>query len=394
MELLRRGIRPVIVEGVGFPRFSIGESLTGECGKLLRDLGLEDAMNALDFPVKRGVEVWGAGGRNAFYVSVQSRGPEGLQPATTWQVLRSAFDQSLLSAAEARGATVVRATAREVIREQGRVAGVVAELPGGTRLEINARVVVDASGRATFLANRGVTGPKTEGAYGRQIAIFAHVRGATLAPGERSGDTLIFYRAKHEWGWLIPVSPDVTSLGIVLPVEQFKAARTLPEPFFTQQILELNPALTERIQHATRCTAVRTVANYSYATTDFAGPGFVCIGDAHRFTDPIFSFGVYMTMREASMAAETIAETLGADDSVASQRFARFMHAADSAQDIVASVVDVFWGYPLAFQRMAHRSHQDGITDIFAGRFECSSAESAQTVEALRHLQSVVRGDR
>jgi flavin-dependent dehydrogenase len=388
MQLLERGIQPVIVEGVAFPRFSIGESLTGECGMLLRGLGLEDVMTARQFPVKHGVQVFGTGGRNAFYVPVMARGPSGLEAIPTWQVLRSEFDRMLLETAMARGAQFVRATVRDVIRSDGRVSGLIAEGADGARMEIASRFVADASGRSTFLANRRVTGQKTESNYCRQIAIFAHFHGARRADGPLSGDTLIFYRSTFEWAWFIPVGPEVTSIGIVLPAEQLRRSDLDPEAFFTRESLALNPALQERMEHATRTTPVRTLTNYSYAVSDFAGPGFICIGDAHRFTDPIFSFGVYMTTREATLAAQAIAASLDETEAQSQERLQHFMVAAEDGQDIIASVIDVFWGFPLAFQRMAHRTHRDGMIDVFAGRIHPPPTEAGETVSTLRELRA------
>jgi 1H-pyrrole-2-carbonyl-[peptidyl-carrier protein] brominase len=392
LQLLRQGLRPVIIEAETFPRFSVGESLTGECGARLRGLGLEDTMRTLGCPVKHGVEVWGTGGRNAFYVAVQCREPEGLRPTTTWQVLRSEFDRALLDTAVARGARLVRARARDVMRSKGRVSGIVAETPDGARLDIAARFTADASGQTTFLANRGVTGPKREGSYGRQVAFFAHLLGAVRDPGVRAGDTGIFYRSRHEWAWFIPVGPEATSVGVVVPLERFRAEGATPETFFAREILQLNPALRARVEGATRTTAVHTITNYSYIVGDFAGPGFICIGDAHRFTDPIFSFGVHMTMTEAALAADAIAAGLDESEEAARERFASLTGVVEEAQDVVSAVVDVFWDFPLAFQRMAHRSHREGITDIFAGRFHRPPEEAVDTIGTLRRLQTKGRG--
>ena len=85
MRLLQKGIQPLIVERERFPRFHIGESMTGECGRLLRELGLGDRMADLTAPVKHGVNVFGAKGHNDWWVPMMQRTPAGdLAPQADW----------------------------------------------------------------------------------------------------------------------------------------------------------------------------------------------------------------------------------------------------------------------------------------------------------------------
>ena len=93
--LARKGIHSVLVEQEQFPRYHIGESMTGECGNCLRMLGFEDEMEQKKFPIKWGVSVYGPADSNAFWVPVMARDEDGLQEAFTWQVRRSDFDDML-----------------------------------------------------------------------------------------------------------------------------------------------------------------------------------------------------------------------------------------------------------------------------------------------------------
>lgn len=124
--LLDAGIESIVVEKDPFPRFHIGESMTGECGNIVRALGFEEEMERRSHPIKLGVRVYGPGGKNAFWVPVKRRDPDGsLVDATTWQVRRSDFDQMLLDAVEDRGLTVVRGQAVEpLVNDDGSVRGV------------------------------------------------------------------------------------------------------------------------------------------------------------------------------------------------------------------------------------------------------------------------------
>jgi len=197
MCLAKEGIKPIILEQEEFPRFHIGESMTGEAAALLRRLGLEDKMVKHGFLLKHGVKVFGG---TSWYLPVARRDENWeLQPNTTWQVRRSEFDQLLLGEAQVRGATLVRGKAIKALRSaDGTVRGVLARLPDGSEEEIEAEVTLDCSGMATFLANQRVTGPKYLGSYDKQIAFFAHVKGAirdTGTSGETNRDnTLIFFK--------------------------------------------------------------------------------------------------------------------------------------------------------------------------------------------------------
>src|ERR671923_2403950 len=108
MFLSREGIKPIILEREAFPRFHIGESMTGEAAQLLRRLGLEEKMSKADYPVKHGVKVYGSDGANTWFIPVCARTPDWkLMPGSTWQVRRSHFDRMMLEEASARGAKVV-----------------------------------------------------------------------------------------------------------------------------------------------------------------------------------------------------------------------------------------------------------------------------------------------
>src|SRR5204862_32693 len=152
MFLIKEGIKPIIVEQEEFPRFHIGESMTGEAGALLRRLGLGEAMQEKRFPQKHGVRVFGS---SSWYIPVSLRDENWeLQPASTWQVRRSEFDGMMVQEAQKRGATLVRGAAIKVLQgEDGGVCGITIRKPDGALEDIEAEVVLDCSGMATFLAN-------------------------------------------------------------------------------------------------------------------------------------------------------------------------------------------------------------------------------------------------
>jgi 1H-pyrrole-2-carbonyl-[peptidyl-carrier protein] brominase len=391
--LLEHGIRPLIVERDSFPRFHIGESLTGEVGGILRDLGLEADLAARRFPVKHGVTVYGASGTNTFWVPVMRRQHDGdLTSTTTWQVRRDEFDRFLLETAAARGATVMKGEADGVLREEGTVRGLRVRTAEGVE-SISCRILVDASGQKTFLANQGVTGPKERGNYEKQVGIFSRVTGAVRDPDEAAGNTLIFYQEKHHWAWFIPLSETETSIGVVVPGEHFSQSGKSTEEFLEWKLRNLNPALTARLRNIRFTEPVRTASNYSYRVKNFTGPGFVCVGDAHRFTDPIFSFGVFFSAHEAKLAAAAIRDVLVNSTEREADPFAEYEATCDFGQQVIQDVIDFFWEYPLAFQMMAHKSHKGEITDCFAGRVY-PAHQPSEAVLTMRRMLERVRSPR
>jgi flavin-dependent dehydrogenase len=371
LRLLERGITPLIVERETFPRFQIGESLTGEAATILRELGLAELMDHAGHPVKHGVGVFGRKGQTDWFVPVMRRCEDGLADATTWQVRRSDFDLMLMEAAISRGAGHLHGRAtRPVVDEAGRLRGAHVELAGGREVEIRAPVTVDCTGQAAFLARHGVTGPRYVGAYDRQIALFSQVSGYRRDEGgsreTEPGNTHIFYDDKYRWSWAIPVDDDAVSVGVVCPASDLQESGLTREAFLEQRLRTGNPGRAERLNSFEFVEETRSARNYSYQIRNFAGPGFVCVGDAHRFVDPIFSFGVYGTMREAGYAADLVAGCLSepGDTSV----FAPYQIMVEKGLDALEDTIDVFWENPLAFSVMVHRRHREAFVDIFAGR--------------------------
>lgn len=368
--LSRAGLSSVIIERESFPRFHIGESLTGETGNLLRELGLEQALNEMGNPIKLGVRVYGASGKNTFFVPVKRRDPEtGLHDTFTWNVRRSTFDGLLLDHAEALGASRLKGRAvAPLLAPDGAVRGVQVELGSGDSLEVESEVVVDASGQHTFLANTGVAGKKERGNYDRQLAIYSHFTGAERDPGKESGNVIIFYRRQHHWAWSIPIDSTVDSIGVVTPSAYFQASGLSKREFLLREIADLNPDLTRRVQDVEMVEDAHASSNYSYHVKDFTGKGWLCVGDSHRFIDPIFSFGVHVSVHEGRMAAEAIAGHLAGGDRDAAKPFAAYEERSERGIDVFESLLDGFWENPVAFPILVHQRYPEDFIDMFAGR--------------------------
>jgi flavin-dependent dehydrogenase len=387
MFLAARGIPSVIIEKEQFPRYHIGESMTGECGALLRELGLGDEMLSASHPIKRGVTVYGTTGQNAWWVPVMARDAAtgSRTPAFTWQVRRAEFDKMMLEEALRRGATLLPGRATMPLRdEDGSVRGVRVATPDGGTVDVESEVLLDCSGQNTFLANHGVTGPKHLGNYDRQIAVFSQVAGTIRDEGDARGNTLIFYKNKYHWSWFIPIDDDVVSVGIVTPAQYFVDKRETKADYVRRELRELNPEMSRRIPDATLIEESRSIKNYSFEVRKFTGKGFICIGDAHRFIDPIFSFGLYVSIKEAKLAAYAIERYLAGYRRDEADPFSEHRLYCDKALDIVEDLLDCFWEHPMAFAYFVHERYKESMIDLFAGRaYDVGQLDSVDSMRKL-----------
>jgi flavin-dependent dehydrogenase len=373
-HLRDRGVECVVVERADFPRYHIGESMTGEAGRLMRNLGFEQRMLDAGHPQKHGVNVFGSRGNQDWWIPMTNRTPDlELHDIPTWSVRRSEFDKMLLDEALDRGAERIHGRALDPIVEDGVVRGATVRTDDGHELSIEAEITFDCSGQASFLANKGVTGPKYLGAYDKQIAVFSQVKGyhRDATDGDRSrqpGNTHIFYTRKYHWAWAIPLDDEVTSVGIVIPAEYFRDRKESRDEFVARELRELNKGLAERTDEATIVEPAHTIPNYSFQVRRFAGPGYLCVGDAHRFVDPIFSFGLYVAMMEAGFAVDEAMGWLDGEGRGEENPFHDYMVRMETAIDILEDMIDTFWENPLAFAFLVHNRYREAMIDVFSGR--------------------------
>jgi 2-polyprenyl-6-methoxyphenol hydroxylase-like FAD-dependent oxidoreductase len=117
---------------------------------------------------------------------------------------------------------------------------------------------------------------------------------------------------------------------------------------------------------------------------NFTGDGFLCVGDAHRFIDPIFSFGVYFAIKEAGFAANAIIQALQENETPAPDAFSAYERLVERGQNAIQDLLDCFWQKPLIFMIFAHYQHRDGVIDLFAGRLYHESIEEMPVLKAIR----------
>jgi flavin-dependent dehydrogenase len=317
--LARRGRSVLVLERDVFPRFHIGESQLPWSDEVFRALGVREKIAAAGF-----VEKWGAsflardGGTEQYADFAQAA--ETPEPRT-FQVPRGRFDEILLDHAASSGATVRQGTSVvEVdLQEDGvRVTSVDAE---GRRTTDRAAAVVDASGRAGFLARR--LGRHDTDPLLRNIAVHGQFEGIPRQDGRRAGDIRMLTRPDMGWMWLIPLSPTTISVGAVVPQEVHnRESKATPEASLRHYI-ETTPGAAPLFAAARATSPARFDADYSYLATRLTADRVVVVGDAAAFLDPIFSTGVLLAMQAGLEAAAALDGALAAGD-LRARRFAAY----------------------------------------------------------------------
>jgi len=308
--LARAGRRVVLFERDRFPRFHIGESLLASVNDALDEIGASDLVRRRGFPVKWGATFMpGDGSVERFADFSSSREVPNPQ---TWQVPRAEFDELLLRHAAACGADV---------REEHRVldaridAGgvtVTARAPDGRELDTRVAAVVDASGRVGLLARK--LGLRRDDPRLANIAVFSHYSGVPRNEGRRAGDIRIIARPDLGWFWMIPISEDLMSVGVVLPRAAYDALPRMSAEALLDHTIAETPVAAALMRDARREWPVRVEKDFSFGARAYAGDRWLLVGDAGSFLDPVFSTGVAIALESGVEAARALDRALAAGD--------------------------------------------------------------------------------
>ena len=318
--LARAGRSVACFEREHFPRFQIGESLLPFNLPLLARIGALDKVRAAGPMVKPGARFYHQGTDRVRFVRFAD-GFEG--PPTAFQVKRAEFDTLLLRHAAESGARVFEgATVESACFEGGRAVGVQVRLAGEPGLRtVRARAVVDATGRDALLARH--LGGRVRDPLLDRSAAFAHWSAWRPDPGQPPGDIIIVTTAEG-WWWMIPFSDGTISVGIVMPSARFKARGDASVAALYERLLAATPEVRDRLAGGTPATPVQAIGDYSYKSARISGDGFVLVGDAACFLDPVFSTGVLLAMASGEMAAQRIDRALATRGRVDASDFAAY----------------------------------------------------------------------
>ena len=342
----RGGYRVLLLERSPAARFKIGESLMPATYWIFQRLGLLDTMRESAFPVKGSVQFFSADGRAATPFYFEDHDPH--ESSRTWQVLRSDFDRILVDLATAEGAEIrPGVSVKRVLFADDKATGLEVKNEDGALEQISSRVVVDATGQSSLLARQlGILEPEP---LLRHASYFTHFEGAVRGQGRDAGATLILHtETRKSWFWFIPLPDDRVSVGVVGPVDYLVGGRDAdPERVFQEELSHC-PALQERLGSARQLLPVKVIRDYSYSVRSFAGEGWVLVGDAAGFIDPIYSSGVYLALVSGEMAADAICDALENTD-FSPQRLGAFEPDLRRGMEAMAKLVFAFYSPEFSF---------------------------------------------
>lgn len=309
--LSKAGISNVIFEGAVHPRPHVGESLVMSTYRVFKELDFLSTMETENFVHKFGA-AWHAPNGKEFGVPFDQIKQDGINQIYTYHVDRSKFDMLLLKNAEKLGSRVYQGVhVKKVLFEDDRAVGVRVGI-AGKEVNIPAKLVVDASGRATLLGNQLKI--KQKDPLFDQYAVHAWFTGVNRVSGPSHDYIHIYFLpVERGWVWQIPITEDITSIGVVADKKVFRQSFSDLETYFYTN-LKSNPDLIEAMQNAIRINEFKAEGDYSYVMEKFVGDGFMLVGDAARFVDPIFSSGVSVALYSAKFAADQIKKAFETDD--------------------------------------------------------------------------------
>jgi flavin-dependent dehydrogenase len=311
ISLRQRGHSVVLFERETFPRFHIGESLLSTANDAFAALGVAKQIEAASFPAKWGARLYTHDGQNGRYVDFTCV-REVTRPQT-YQVCREEFDRILLERAREVGVDV-REACNVITCEFAPDAAVleVASRGDAATRRVHVRALVDATGRGGLLARK--FNLRTEEPLLANIAIYSHYTKIPRLEGPRPDDIRLIARNDAGWFWLIPISKELTSVGVVLPKALYRRlANGSPEETLNNTIAD-TPIVAELMREARREWPVRVEKDFSYSASAYAGDRWILAGDAGSFLDPVFSTGVSIAMESGIEAAAELHRALPRND--------------------------------------------------------------------------------
>ncbi len=311
--IAQKGYSVTLFERDRFPRYHIGESLIPETFWVLDRLQVLDKLRKSHFVQKHSVQfINDRGDLSAPFYFRENKDHESSQ---TWQVLRSEFDQMMLENAAQQGVSVHEGMrVLEVLFDGDRAIGVKVQDEQGNQFEHFASVVVDAAGQSNLLMDR--LGLRMWDPELKKAAVWSYWTGAHRGTGLDEGATLVMQLdRKQGWFWYIPLQNDTVSIGVVADFEYLfngRGHRDIERIYYEE--IERCPGLKPKLVSAQRTAPVRAAKEYSYQSSQVAGNGWVMVGDAFGFLDPLYSSGMLLALKSGALAADAICQGLAMGD--------------------------------------------------------------------------------
>jgi len=351
--LSREGKEVVLFEKERFPRHHIGESLMTDTYFTFQRMGLLEKLKSSPFVRKYSVQFANPAGKESrpfyFFEALHH------EAAVTWQVTRAEFDLMLIEHAADQGADVYQETQiKRVLFEGSRAYGVEALMKNGTMVQFEAPVIVDATGQSAMLSNRfgwRVRDPKL-----KKAVLYSYFKGAHRERDLNGGATLVLRTPKgsNGWFWYIPLENGITSVGVVADPEYLVKGRGQDLAKIFHEEIEKVESCRRRLAGAERVDKIYSILDYSYRSTHNAGDGFILIGDAYGFLDPIYSSGVLLALKMAELAADRIHDAFNNND-FSGARLGQSQAQLDKGIESMRKLVYAFYNEGFSFSQFLQK---------------------------------------
>ncbi len=361
-----RGHRTALVERQKLPQMKVGESLMPESYWIFEKLGILEEFEKIGFVRKNGVQFVNADDKESRPFIFRDH--DDRECADSWHVERSKFDKLLYDTALKNGATCLDETRVLDVQfnNNGQHSVKVRDATGRDRT-LKTRVVVDATGQQALLANR--MGTRVVNPDLKKAAIWGYFRGAQRNGGSNPEVTCILSTSTRDaWFWYIPLGNDTVSVGLVGDNDFLLKRNCSPAETFAQEV-ENCAGLQRRLRDASQEGRFLVAKEFSYTTTEHAGDGWVLVGDAYGFIDPIYSSGVFLALKSADMAANAICDGLRRND-LSAEHLSRWTYEFDAGIHWVRKLVDTFYNREFSFGSFMreHPEHGQNLTNLLIGR--------------------------
>jgi FADH2 O2-dependent halogenase len=405
--LAREKINCLIVEKSEFPRHHVGESLVLTCVPVLKELGVLEEMEDRGFVRKYGAACKRAGKKTTYKhdfksydsfnlnmndcadISYSEDLPSSIDQEYSYHVDRSQFDLLLLENAKKRGARVIQpARVLDTDFSNREFVSIQIETKNET-LNIRSNLVVDASGRDTFLGRKFAL--KKADPNFDQLAIYSWFEGYNKGEGKLSDYIFIhMLEESSTWIWQIPIDRNTTSIGVVTQKSRLKSSGLSPEDFFWSSI-KSSPELTKGLNPEKQQFPFKIESDYSYSMSNVCGDRWILIGDAARFVDPIFSSGVSIALNSARTAAKDINKAFSVNKFTKNQ-FSNYSEKVKNSCQHWYTFISLYYRLNILFTHFVlHPNYRLDILRLLQG--DVSSEKEPAVLEKMRSFIRVIESD-
>lgn len=365
--IAQRGYKVRLLEREHFPRYHIGESLIPQTYWVMKRLNMIGKMKDSEFVRKYSVQFVGASGRLSEPFYFLDHKPH--ESSQTWQVKRSDFDLRMIQNAAEHGVDVQHGVrVLEVLFEGQRAVGVrVQDESGGEERIERADVIVDASGQSSLIM--GKLGMREWDPMLKKAACWTYWEGAHRDTGRDEGATVVLQiQGKAGWFWYIPLHDNIVSVGVVADYQYlFKNRESKDFESIYQAEVDKCPAVKQRISIGKRVDQYRAAKEYSYRSQHAAGDGWVLVGDAFGFLDPLYSSGVLLALKSGELAADAVCAGLAKGDTSGAQLGSWETDYVRGMERMRSLVCAYYAGFSFGKFVAKHPHRKGDITDLLIG---------------------------